>query len=612
MKKYFLFSLLCAIFSPVLLRAETLKIEPAFWWSGMKNPELQLMVYGKGIATYRPSVDYPGIYLKSTAALESPNYLLIYLDVADALPGKFHLTFTSGKKKLTFPYEMKARKENASRIKGFDASDVLYLIMPDRFANGDPSNDQIPTRMPYEVNRKEEGARHGGDLAGIEQHLGYIDNLGVTAIWLNPVLENDMEGGSYHGYATTDYFSIDPRLGTNGDYVRLIDKAHRKGMKVVMDMIFNHCGSDHPWMKDIPSRDWFNHIDHYVQTNHAKESYFDPYASDYDFNTLVNGWFVTTMPDLNQKNPHVAKYLIQNSIWWIEYSGVDGIRQDTYPYADFDMMNAWCHAIDEEYPDYTIVGESWMNYTIGSAYWQKGSRLNFGKPSALKSVMDFRLMELSHAAFAEETAWSGGLYAIYEHLCYDYVYPDVSNVLRFLDNHDSDRFLPFMPDNLNAFKQGIALLLTIPGIPQIYYGTELLMHGNKERGDGYIRLDVPGGWASDTVNQFEPSGRTALQKEAWTYVQNLLQWRKGNEVISKGAMKHFAVNRGVYVYERSLGGKSVLIVMNGSNKEVNLPLDRYAEVLHGKTEGRDVITHRDVSLNQELKLRPKETLVLEM
>jgi len=601
-----------AIFLPVILSASNIKVEPAFWWSGMKNSELQLMVYGKDIATYRPSVEYPGVHLKSAVGLESPNYLLIYLDVSNAAPGTFTITFTKDKKKFSHVYELKTRKAGASEIKGFDSSDVLYLIMPDRFANGDPSNDNIPMKQPYKVDRSKEGARHGGDLAGIEKHLDYIEDLGVTAIWLNPVLENDMEGGSYHGYATTDYFRVDPRFGTNEDYVRLIDKCHRKGMKVVMDMIFNHCGSDHPWMSDIPSRDWFNNLDHYVQTNHAKEAYFDPYVSDYDFNTLVDGWFVPTMPDLNQKNPHVAKYLIQNSIWWIEYSGVDGIRQDTYPYADYDMMIDWCKAVKAEYPDYNIVGEAWMNYTIGSAYWQTNSKLNPGKDTELKSVMDFKLMTLAHHAFAEETGWAGGLYSIYEHMCYDYVYPDISNVLRFLDNHDTDRFMMSEPDNLDAFKQGIAFLLTIPGTPQIYYGTEFLMHGTKEKGDGYIRLDVPGGWPGDRVNQFETSGRTPLQNEAWNYLQNMLKWRKGNDIVAKGKMKHFAINQGVYVYERNLNEKSVLVVMNGTGKNVNLPLERYAEVLNGKKIGTDVITKRTVTLDKELQLSPKEVLVMEL
>ena len=615
MNRHLFLSLLLALFASSTLSADNLRIEPTFWWSGMKNPELQLMVYGKDIAGYLPSVKYPGVQLKSSVALESPNYLLIYLDVENAKPGRFDITFTKDKKSFNYSYELKARKPNADRIKGFDSSDVLYLIMPDRFANGDPSNDQIPMRTSYKVDRNSPNARHGGDLAGIEQHLDYIEDLGVTAIWLNPVLENDMEGGSYHGYATTDYYRVDPRFGTNEDYVRLIEKTHERGMRVVMDMIFNHCGSDHPWMKDIPSHDWFNNLDNYVQTNHDKEAYFDPYVSDYDKETMLNGWFVPSMPDLNQKNPHVAKYLIQNSIWWIEYCGVDGIRQDTYPYADVDMMRNWCTEVMNEYPEYNIVGEAWMNYTIGSAYWQKGSRLNFGQDTELTSAMDVRLMGIASKAFHEETGYSGGLHTIFEHMCYDYVYPDIYNVLRFLENHDTDRFLPSMPksvDDLYAFKQGVTFLLTIPGIPQLYYGQELLMNGTKEKGDGYIRLDVPGGWPGDKVNQFEASGRSEVQNDAWNFLRTLLKWRKGNDIIAKGKMKHFMVNQGVYVYERSLDGRSVLVLMNGSDKEVNLPLARYAEVLRGKTSGKEILTGKEIPLGDELSLAPKGIFVLEM
>ena len=611
MRRNLFLSLLLALFASSALAADQIKIEPAFWWSDMKNPELQLMVYGKDIAGYRPSVSYPGVQVKSSVALESPNYLLIYLDVADAKPGKFDITFTQGKKHFAQSYELKTRKANASQIKGFDSSDVLYLIMPDRFADGDPTLDQIPMRQEYKVDRSKPGARHGGDLAGIEQHLDYIEDLGVTAIWLNPVLENDMKGGSYHGYATTDYYRVDPRFGTNEDYKRLIDKTHQKGMKVVMDMIFNHCGSDHPWMQDVPSHDWFNNLDHYVQTNHDKEAYFDPYVSDYDKSCMIDGWFVPSMPDLNQKNPHVAKYLIQNSIWWIEYSGVDGIRQDTYPYADVDMMHDWCKAVELEYPDYNIVGEAWMNYTIGSAYWQTGSRLNFGKDTGLKSVMDFRLMGIAHDAFHNEN----GLHSLFEHLCYDYVYADINHVLRFLENHDTDRFLRQMPQSsadLYAFKQGVTFLLTIPGIPQLYYGQELLMNGTKEKGDGDIRLDVPGGWAGDKVNQFVASGRSAVQNEAWNFLQTLLKWRRGNQVISKGKMKHFMPNQGVYVYERSLDGKRVVVLMNGSSKAVDLPLARYAETLQGAQQGKDILTGRSVALGSSLPMQAKEILVLEL
>ena len=609
MRKNLLLSLIICLLFPGFLSAKGITAEPAFWWSGMKNPELQLMVYGENIASFRPSVSYPGVKLKSSVALESPNYLLVYLDVENAQPGTFDITFTKDKKQIKMPYELKARKKDACKIKGFDSSDVLYLIMPDRFANGDPSNDNLVMKTAYKTDRNNPSARHGGDLAGIEKHLDYIEDLGVTAIWLNPVLENDMQGGSYHGYATTNYYRVDPRFGTNEDYVRLIDKTHAKGMRVVMDMIFNHCGSDHIWMKDVPSKDWFNNLDKYVETSHVKEVYFDPYASEYDTKRMVDGWFVPSMPDLNQRNPHVATYLIQNSIWWIEYSGVDGIRQDTYPYADYKMMVDWCNAIYREYPDYNIVGEAWMNQTMGTAFWQKDSKLNERGNTMLKSVMDFRLMGLSHSAFFGD---AGGMQALYEHLAYDYAYADIYNVLRFLDNHDTDRFLPAMPEKLDAFKQGIAFMLTIPGIPQFYYGTELLMNGTKQKGDGYIRLDVPGGWPGDAVNQFEASGRTDIQNEAWNYMQKLLKWRKGNEVIAKGKMKHFVPQNGVYVYARNLNGKQVVVIMNGNAKGSVLPLDRYDEVLKGYASGKDVITGKVVSLQKELTLGAKDVLVLEL
>ncbi len=600
------------LFAVIVLQAQQLKVEPAFWWSGMKEPELQLMIYGKNIADYKPTLTSKEIYLKEVASLESPNYLLLYLDISNSKPEKFDIVFTNGKKKITIPYELKQRDPSRRNIKGFDSSDALYLIMPDRFANGDPSNDQIPMRMPYKVDRNNPNARHGGDLKGISDHLDYLSELGITAIWLNPVLENDMEGGSYHGYATTDYYRVDPRLGTNEDYIKLINDTHAKGMKVVMDMIFNHCGSDHPWMKDIPSKDWFNNLDHYVQTSHKKEVYFDNYASEYDKKYMTDGWFVPSMPDLNQRNRHVAAYLIQNSIWWIEYAGIDGIRQDTYPYADYDMMINWCKAIDKEYPHFNIVGEAWLNNSIGTSFWQKDSKLNPNN-TQLKTVMDFPFMGLAHTAFFEETSeWNGGLHSIYEHMTYDFVYADVYHVLRFLDNHDTDRFLPEYPTDLSAFKQGITFLLTMPGIPQLYYGTELLMNGNKQKSDGDIRKDVPGGWPDDKVNWFSVEGRNSLQNEAFGFVQKLLKWREGNDVIAKGKMKHYALQKGVYVYERYLGEKSVMVFMNGTSKNVTIELDRYAESLKGKSTGFDILTERQLNLNTVLKLIPKQIYIIEL
>lgn len=595
------------------MQAQQINVDPTFWWSGMEETELQLMVHGENIAEFTPTLSTKDITIKEVVRLTSPNYQLIYLDIASGKPGMFDIVFTNGKKKITYNYELKSRDPKRKNIQGFDSSDVLYLIMPDRFANGDPSNDQIDMNMPYKVDRENPNARHGGDLKGISDHLDYLSDLGVTAIWLNPVLENDMKDDSYHGYATTNYYRVDPRFGTNQDYAKLIEQSHEKGLKVVMDMIFNHCGSDHPWMKDVPSKGWFNNLDKYVQTSHMKEMYFDPYASEYDKKKMTDGWFVPTMPDLNQRNRHVAKYLIQNSIWWIEYSGVDGIRQDTYPYADYDMMIDWCDAIYKEYPDYNIVGEAWLNNSIGTAFWQKDSKLNNGKNTQLKSVMDFNFMGLAHTAFFEETGeWNGGLHKVWDHMTYDFIYPNISNVLRFLDNHDTDRYLKEYPSDLSGWKQGIAFLLTIPGTPQIYYGTELLMNGTKSKSDGYIRRDVPGGWPGDKVNQFTRQGRDDIQNHAFDYMSTLLKWRQDNDIIAKGKMKHYVLQKGVYVYERYLGEKSVLVIMNGQSKDVEINLDRYAESIKGKTFGKDILTNKQIALNDTLKLSSKEVFILEL
>lgn len=593
----------------------SIKVEPAFWWCGMKNPQLQLMVYGDDIGAYKPVINYPGVVLKSVHPMESPNYLVLYLDVEEAMPGKFDIEFVKGKKKLNCSYELKQRQGNGDEKVGFNSSDVVYLLMPDRFANGDESNDQIKMNYPYAVNRKDVNARHGGDLAGIMQHLDYLDSLGVTAIWTTPVLENDMGEGSYHGYAATDYYKIDPRLGTNEDYVRLAECLHRRGMKLIMDMVFNHCGSKHPWLLDPPMHNWFNNWDKdkYVETNHDKTVFFDPYASDIDKEEMTDGWFVPTMPDLNQRNHFVPDYLIQNSIWWIEYANLDGVRQDTYVYPDPDMMVRWCREVFEEYPNFNIVGEVMIpNNTVGAAYWQQGSLVNEKADTGLKSVMDFRLREVASKAFHEETSWNTGLQLVFEHLAYDFCYSDINNVMRLLENHDSDRFLLETPSSLDAYKQAVVLLLTIPGIPQLYYGQELLMTGTTKIDFGYIRPDMSGGWKEDALSVFEESGRTAIQQEAFGFMKKLLHWRKGNDVISKGKMKHFMPRNNIYVYERSYNGKSILVVMNGVNKEVDWDLAHYKEVIGNKTDARNVLTDTDVKLGAIIRLQPKEVLMLEL
>ena len=456
---------------------------------------------------------------------------------------------------------------------------------------------------------------HGGDLAGIEKHLDYFNELGVTALWFTPVLENSMTGGSYHGYATTNYYKVDPRLGTNDEYKKLIDEAHNKGLKIVMDMIFNHCGSEHPWLIDMPSHDWFNFPDYkknFVQTSYKVMPHVDPYASDYDFKTMNDGWFVRSMPDLNQKNPHVLRYLIQNSFWWIEYAGIDGIRMDTYPYADFDGMAEWMKELNEEYPNFNVVGESWVTEPAYTAYWQKDSKLATPRNSHLKTVMDFSFYDKINQAKNEESTedWKG-LNRIYNNFVYDYLYPNPSSVMAFLDNHDTNRFLEDGND-IAELKQAVTLLLTIPRIPQLYYGTEIMMNGRKNVSDGYVRKDFPGGWAGDAQNAFTKEGRTPIQNEIFDYISKLLNWRKDNAVISEGTMKHFIPQNGIYVYVRSFEGKAAIVILNGTSKEQVLPIKHYNEVLNNATTGKDIISEKNIDLTKDITLNPKQSMIIEL
>lgn len=507
---------------------------------------------------------------------------------------------------------MKQRTRKGCEIQGFTAGDVLYLIMPDRFADGNPDNDVIPGMLEDKVDRNEQYARHGGDLKGIADHLDYISDLGVTAIWLNPTQENDMPNSSYHGYAITDYYQIDRRFGGNEEFKQLVDQAHAKGLKVVMDMIFNHCGSENYLFKDKPSKDWFNFRSEYVQTSFKTASVMDIHASDYERKIATDGWFTEVMPDLNQRNRHVARYLIQSSIWWIEYAGINGIRQDTHPYADFDFMSEWCKEVLDEYPHFNIVGETWLNSNVLVSYWQKDSKLAAPRNSNLPTVMDFPLTDLMNKAFDEETTdWANGLYRLYDYQTQDFVFADPMNLLIFLDNHDTSRFYQKEEDtrNLTRFKQAVTFLLTTRGIPQIYYGTEILMAAEKSNGDGTLRQDFPGGWAGDKTNCFTAEGRTELQNEAFNYIKKLLNWRKGNDVISKGSLKHFSISNGVYVYERKYGDRSAVVIMNGTGKPQTLTLAPYKEVLP-QTTATDFISGKTVTLQDKLELKERETLLL--
>ena len=587
-------------------------VEPPYWWVGMANDTLQVMLTGPDIAQASAEVDYSGVKLDRQVSLDSPNYKLLYFTIApDTKPGKMPIRLNLDGRKHTLDYELKARDMKGEDYEGFSAADVLYLLMPDRFAQGDVV---AATDLEYNdaPDRTQPSTRHGGNLKGIADRLDYLDSLGITAIWSCPVLENDMPGGSYHGYATTDYYRIDPRFGTNADWQELIAQAHKRGIKVVMDMIFNHSGSNHPWMKDMPSKDWYNHPEGNELTNFRLSTIHDPYVSDYDLDHTVNGWFVSAMPDLNQKNPHLMKYLIQNSIWWIESSKINGIRMDTYPYADMQGMAQWAADVLREYPNFNIVGECWYGNEAGPAFWQSGSKINPVETN-LPTVMDFKYNIDREKMFFEETDPWNGLNHVYDHLALDYLYPDPQHILTFLDNHDTDRFLPEMPDSLGVWKQALAFLLTSRGIPQLYYGTELLMNGTKKISDGYIRLDMPGGFPGDKVDAFTREGRTDMQNEAWDYLSRLLQWRRGeaNDVIAKGTLKHFMPQNGIYAYERRLGDKQVVVLLNGQSEPNTVTMERTVEILpYGKTM-RDLVSGKDVTITEEMTFAPRQVMILQ-
>lgn len=612
------------------------RIDPTDWYVGMKNPQLQLMVYGKNIRDVKSvTTAYPGVVVDSLVRLDSPNYLLVYINLKDAKAGEMTLNF-DGKK---VRYQLKDRAMAGVDRYGFSNADVLYMLMPDRFANGSVKNDQLKGMNTYRVDRSEPSLRHGGDLEGIRQHLDYFNQLGVTALWLTPVLENNSPDNNkfstYHGYATTDYYKVDPRFGTNDEYRKLVAEAHQHGLKVVMDMIFNHCGFEHPWVSDMPSKDWFNTPewleetknvgrdattgqpngtpdanDKYLQTSYKLPPVLDPYASKVDFHETVDGWFVPSMPDLNQRNPHVIRYLIQNSEWWIESVGIDGIRMDTYPYADRDAMALWMKTLDEEYPNFNTVGETWVTEPAYTAAWQKDSRLT-DRNSYLKTVMDFSFFDKLNQAKSEETDdWWKGFNRIYNSLCYDYLYANPSSVLAFVENHDTDRFLGNGKDS-TALKQAYALLLTIKRTPQLYYGTELLMNGTKEVTDGNVRKDFPGGFPGDVHNCFSAAGRTKAENAMFDWTSRLLHWRQGNDVITKGKQIQFIPWKGVYVIARQYAGKTVMTILNGKRSDNQVEVSRYAEVIGSHTTAKDVITGEAIDLTRNFNLSQRQALVIE-
>lgn len=608
-----LFLLIIYSFSAAFAQGKITRVEPPNWWIGMKNPRVELLVYGEKIGDWNPTINYAGVQIEKVIKVPNANYLFIDLLIsADAKQGKVSIQFMQGGKMMaTHQWELWQRDKGAADRKGFSASDVLYLITPDRFANGDPGNDAV-AGMREKPNRALKGGRHGGDIEGIRQHLGYIGDMGFTAIWINPVLENDMPEYSYHGYATTDFYKVDPRFGSNESYRQLCHEANAQGIKVIMDMIVNHCGLEHWWMKDKPTPDWINTWDTYTQTNHRKAVLQDPYGSQLDKKIFTDGWFVPTMPDMNQRNPLMATYLTQNTIWWVEYLGLGGIRMDTYPYPDMDYMAEWTRDVMAEYPNFSIVGEEWYGNPIIVSYWQRGKHNANGYTSDLTSLMDFPMQSNLTKALMVPESWGEGLFNLYEILTEDFLYPHPNDLVIFPDNHDMSRFFTQVNEDFDLFKLGLTYILTTRGVPQLYYGTEILMKNPGTDDHGIIRSDFQGGWTGDAVNGFTGEGLTPQQKEAQSFIRNLLNWRKTADVIHHGKLLHFIPDGGVYVYFRYNDSKKVMVIMNKNAQPTTLYLQRFAEVLSGVTKGTDVLTHKTFELKDTIIVPGKTPLVLEL
>ena len=574
-------------------QASGVRVEPPNWWVGMRNDSLQLLLHGKELAKYTPGIGAKGLALEAWHPGASPNYLFLDLRLGPGTePGTFSIVLSrEGSPDIIVPYELQARERPAAQFTGFDASDVIYLITPDRFANGDPENDVVPGLKEQRIDRGEDYARHGGDIRGITDHLDYIGEMGFTAIWPSPLLINDMPRDSYHGYAITDFYRVDPRFGTLEEYRELGDQARAMGIKLIMDQVVNHCGLSHWWMEDLPFPDWvhyqeaFEAGDPFTVTNHRRTVNQDPYAASVDRALMNRGWFVPSMPDLNQDNPFMATYLIQNSIWWVETLGLGGIRQDTYPYPDKGFTARWARAIMEEYPGFNIVGEEWSYNPLLVGYWQHGARNRDGYQSHLRTPMDFPLQRALINALTQKEAWDSGLIVLYEALANDFYYARPEDLLAFGDNHDMDRLLTQVGDSVMLAKMALAYILTVPRIPQIYYGTELLLSNTAKPGDhGRIRTDFPGGWQGDLKNGFTGAGLSEQERDMQQFLRRILNYRKNSTALHRGRTLHFAPEDGVYFLARIEGDETVVLLLNKNRKPVSLPLKRFEELgLEGKT-----------------------------
>jgi glycosidase len=593
--------------------AQIERIEPPFWWSDMNLSDLQIMFYGKNIAQNEISVS-KGIIIKGIQKTENPNYVFVTVDTKNIPAQDFVFTFKNKNKSFTENYSLKSRKENSRFRKSFDSSDLIYLIMSDRFANGNPNNDN--TNETFEkADRNKIDGRHGGDIQGIIKNLDYIKELGATAIWPTPLCEDNDEKGSYHGYGQSDLYTIDSRFGTNGEYLQLSSELHKRDMKLILDYVTNHWGYKHWMMNDLPTYDWFHQFPGYKQTNYKTTTQSDSNASQIDKNLSADGWFVKSMPDLNQSNPLVLNYLTQNAIWWIEYADLDGFRVDTYPYSDKTGLATWTKAITDEYPNFNIVAEAWLYSHAQISYWQKDSKISAiqNYNSHCPSVMDFMLQTLiEKGVFNEEkNTWNEGLIKIYDSFGSDFLYPNINNILVFAENHDTQR-INHVYNDIKNYKLTMALIATIRGIPQIYYGSEIGMTGSKNLNDGDIRRDFPGGWISDSNNAFTSSGRTDIQNQYYDFTSKLFNWRKTKSVIHLGKTTHYIPENNVYVYFRYSDNESVMVIINNSNEKQTFKTNRFQENINNYKSGKDIFNNATFDLKNDISIEGKSVLILEL
>lgn len=601
---------------------------PTHWWAGMQNESLEVLVHAKDIAQYAPKMKaYKGVKLKDVVRTENPNYVFLELQISKkAAAGKLHFDFTNAKNTpINLDYELKTRKTgDKNRIQGLTAADFIYLLMPDRFANGDKNNDIVNTMNDTRLRRDSGFVRHGGDLQGVINHLDYLKDLGVTALWMTPVFENNQPFESYHGYAFTDHYKVDARLGTNDLYQKLVDNAHGKGLKIVTDLVHNHIGNKHWLYQDLPAKSWVHQWREFTRTTYRATTLMDPYGSRKEQLQMSDGWFDKHMPDLDQNNPQVANYLIQNNIWWIEEFGVDAFRVDTYAYPDQNFMGNWAAAILREYPKFGIFGETWVQGIGVQAFFAKnnvaanaaknisGLPKNNSQTSQLPGVTDFQLYYAIQEALNKEMGWTEGIQQIYHTLAVDYIYDDAFKNVVFLDNHDLSRFYSVVGENLDKYKMGVAFQLTTRGIPQWYYGDEILMKNYASLSGVEAREDFPGGWQEDKTNKFDAANRNAKENEAFDFVKKLANYRKNCSALTDGKLMQFVPTNGVYTYFRYDKTKTVMVMINTDKAEQTVDTKHFAEMIKDNKTARNVLTDDRLNDISTIKIKSNTALILEL